>query len=256
MANILIIDGYSAISSLYCEILEEYGHYVFPANSGMEALLVALNKIIEIAVVDDRLPDFDAEEVFTRLKQLQPHVLGILSVSTIFGPAPDAQRWDGLFTKSADYTLLVAEVDRLAGILSSPSHLSSSVMNYDLFSAHDFGSERKTSSVETIVSGLQHNGINLKKSYKYLGSNEKGTIDRHADRSNQDVDEMTNSLMMDLFKKKILEGKQDVQQLKGSWEEASEFVRIHFSKLRRIRVNNQGKLHRLYQDSVAELKKV
>ena len=113
MANILIVDSYPAISSLYCEALEEYGHHVFPAKSGMEALLVALNKIIDIAVVDDTLPDLDAEEVITRLKQLQPHVLGILSISSIFGPAPDGQRWDGLFTKSADYTLLEAEVDRL-----------------------------------------------------------------------------------------------------------------------------------------------
>ena len=256
MANILIVDSYPAISSFYCEALEEYGHHVFPANSGMEAILVALSKIIHIAVVDDKLPDLDAEEVFTRLKQLQPHMRGILSVSSILGSTPDAQRWDGLFTKSADYTLLEAEVDRLAGISSSPSHLSSSVQNYNLFSAHDFGSEGKSSSAETAVSGLQYDGINLKKSWKYLESNKKGTIDLHPDPSNQDADEIINSLIMDLFKKKILERKQDVQQLKGSWEEANEFLRTHFGKLSRIILNNQGKFHRLYQDSIAELKKV
>lgn len=47
------------------------------------------------------------------------------------------------------------------------------------------------------------------------------------DGSNQDVDEITNSLMMDLFKREILERKHDVQQLKGSWEETSESLRIH-----------------------------
>ena len=73
--------------------------------------------------------------------------------------------------------------------------------------------------------------------------------------SNQDVDEMTSSLMIDLFKRKILEGKQDLQQLRGTWEEASELLQIHFGKLSRIMVENQGKLHRLYQDSIAELKK-
>jgi hypothetical protein len=77
----------------------------------------------------------------------------------------------------------------------------------------------------------------------------------HNAPSIQDVDEMTESLMMELFKKKILEGKQDVQKLKGSWEEASELLRIHFGKLSRIMMNNQGTLHRLYQDSIAELKK-
>jgi hypothetical protein len=73
--------------------------------------------------------------------------------------------------------------------------------------------------------------------------------------SNQDANEMTASLMIDVFKRKILEGKQDPQQLRGTWEEASELLRIHFGKLSRIMVENKGKLHRLYQDSIEELKK-
>ena len=73
--------------------------------------------------------------------------------------------------------------------------------------------------------------------------------------SNQDVNEMTDSLMIDLFKKIILEAKLDLQELSGSWEEASEFLRIHFGKLSRVMMNNQGTLHRLYQDSITELRK-
>ncbi|MEJ2363223.1 MAG: hypothetical protein P8075_04940 [Deltaproteobacteria bacterium] len=72
---------------------------------------------------------------------------------------------------------------------------------------------------------------------------------------NQDVNEMTDSLMIDLFKKIILEAKLDLQELSGSWEEASEFLRIHFGKLSRVMMNNQGTLHRLYQDSITELRK-
>ena len=116
MANILIVDSYHAVNLLYQEVLTEHGHNVFPATSGKEALLVALDRTIDIAVVEDRLPDFSADEVFIRLKLLQPHVRGILSVSSIFGSTPDGERWDGLIGKSSDYTLLRAEVDRLAGL--------------------------------------------------------------------------------------------------------------------------------------------
>ena len=74
-------------------------------------------------------------------------------------------------------------------------------------------------------------------------------------RSNQDVDKMTDSLMIELFKKIILEGKMDLQQLSGTWEEASKFLSVHFGKLSRVMMNNQGNLHRLYQDSITELRK-
>ena len=116
MANILIVDSYSAVSLLYREVLEEHGHGVFTAASGREALLVALHRPIDIAVVDDKLPDFSPDEVLTRLKQIRPEVRGILNVSSIFGSASNGERWDGLIGKSSDYTLLGAEVDRLAGL--------------------------------------------------------------------------------------------------------------------------------------------
>lgn len=73
--------------------------------------------------------------------------------------------------------------------------------------------------------------------------------------SNQDVNEMTESLMVDVFKRILLEAKLDLQELKGTWEEASEFLQLHFGKLSRVMVTNKGKLHRLYQDSITELRK-
>jgi hypothetical protein len=75
-------------------------------------------------------------------------------------------------------------------------------------------------------------------------------------RSNKDVNDMTDSLMIDLFKKIILEAKLDLQGLRGTWEEASEILRVHFGKLSRVMVENRGNLHRLYQDSITKLRKV
>jgi hypothetical protein len=74
-------------------------------------------------------------------------------------------------------------------------------------------------------------------------------------RSNEDMNEMTDSLMIDVFKKKILGGKLDLRELRGSWEEASELLLVHFGKLSRVMLQNQGRLHRLYQDTIAELRK-
>ena len=116
MANILIVDSYDPVNLLYCEVLGEYGHHVFSARSGRDALQVALDETINIAVVDDKLPDLPAEEVFIRLKQLQPQIQGILSVSSIFSDPLNRVRWDGLIAKSCDYTLLRTEVDKLAGV--------------------------------------------------------------------------------------------------------------------------------------------
>ena len=74
-------------------------------------------------------------------------------------------------------------------------------------------------------------------------------------RSNQDVNQMTESLMIDLFKRIIIEAKIDLQELRGTWEEASEILRVHFGKLSRVMVENRGNLHRLYQDSITELRR-
>lgn len=165
MANILIVDSYPAVSSLYCEVLEESGHHVHPATSGREALLVAVHKTIDIAIVDDRLPDFSANEVLIRLKQLQPHVRGILTVTSIFGAPSDAERWHGLVAKSADYTLLEAEVDRqVAEISLRLSRIKSDTQAYSQFSATTIASESGTTSVPITLPQSQRCDKNLKRS--------------------------------------------------------------------------------------------
>ena len=69
-----------------------------------------------------------------------------------------------------------------------------------------------------------------------------------------DVDEMTDSLMMDVFRRAILGGKVNLEALKGTWEEASYLLLLHFGKLSRVMVENQGTLHRLYLDCIVGLR--
>jgi hypothetical protein len=70
-----------------------------------------------------------------------------------------------------------------------------------------------------------------------------------------DVGEMKDRMMIDLFKKKLLEAKTDLTQLRGSWGEDSEILRNHFGKISRTMVSNENKLRNLYQAAIDELKK-
>ena len=74
------------------------------------------------------------------------------------------------------------------------------------------------------------------------------------DRNLRDVGEMTNRLLIDLFKKRIHETKLDPEQLRGSWAEACYILRNHFCKLSRIMIQNEYELHNLYRTAVEELR--
>lgn len=119
MANILIVDTYPSIGLLYREVLQEQGHRVLVALSGEEALRLALCEPIDIVVLDDRLPDFEADELLRKLKRVQPHILGVLSVSSTFGSPINADLWDAIFVKTNDFGVLESAVERLCHESSS-----------------------------------------------------------------------------------------------------------------------------------------
>ncbi len=76
------------------------------------------------------------------------------------------------------------------------------------------------------------------------------------DRGARDVGEMTNRLIIDLFKMKIHETELDPKRLKGSWDEACEILQSHFGKISRVMVQNEYKLHSLYRTAIQEIKQL
>jgi len=56
-----------------------------------------------------------------------------------------------------------------------------------------------------------------------------------------DVGEMKDRMMIDLFKKKLQERDADLNQLRGSWHEASEILKAHFGKITRTMVSKSRK---------------
>jgi CheY-like chemotaxis protein len=119
MAHILVADSYLAIGLLYREVLQDQGHAVSLAMSGREACLLGLKQRFDIAIVDDRLPDFDPEELLGELRRHQPRIRGILCVSSIFGPRANPGLWDGTFNKNHDFRILEAVVARICRQSSS-----------------------------------------------------------------------------------------------------------------------------------------
>jgi CheY-like chemotaxis protein len=120
MAHILVADSYLAIGLLYRDVLQDQGHAVSLAMSGREACLLGLKERFDIAIVDDRLPDFDPEELLGELRGSQPLIRVILSVSSIFGQRGNPGLWHGIFNKNHDFRILEAEVARLCRESSSP----------------------------------------------------------------------------------------------------------------------------------------
>ena len=70
------------------------------------------------------------------------------------------------------------------------------------------------------------------------------------------VREMTDRVMINVFKKKIQEAELDAKRLKGTWAEASDILESHFGKVSRIMTSNQKKLQTLYRIALKELKRV
>ncbi|MGD8314811.1 MAG: hypothetical protein PVI17_08715, partial [Syntrophobacterales bacterium] len=70
-----------------------------------------------------------------------------------------------------------------------------------------------------------------------------------------DVRELTDRVMIDIFKKKIRETETDPKRLLGTWIEAREILQNHFGKVSRIMNLNQYKLQRLYKTAIKELAK-
>ena len=70
------------------------------------------------------------------------------------------------------------------------------------------------------------------------------------------VREMTDRVMIDVFKKKIQEAELDAKRLKGTWTEASDILESHFGKVSRIMTSNQKELQTLYRIALKELKRV
>lgn len=88
MASILVVDDELSMREFLSIFLEKEGHTVLTADSGEEALLIARQEQIDLAISDIRMPGMGGLELLSRLKVLQPDLAFILI--TAFASPDDA----------------------------------------------------------------------------------------------------------------------------------------------------------------------
>lgn len=120
MADILIVDSYRILGTFYQEILREEGHQVFVATNSKEAIDLASEHHIDVVVVEERLPDLQAEKLLHKLKQLQPHIQGTICTVTDFGRKAESDLCDESVMKTSDFSILQKKVKELLQRSSSP----------------------------------------------------------------------------------------------------------------------------------------
>lgn len=69
----------------------------------------------------------------------------------------------------------------------------------------------------------------------------------------RDVRQMSDRVMIDLFKRKINDMKRSPRHLKGTWHEAGDLLTTHFGKISRIMDQNKKNLLKLYQTAIKEM---
>ncbi len=68
-----------------------------------------------------------------------------------------------------------------------------------------------------------------------------------------DVRQMSDRVMIDLFKRKINDMNRSPRHLQGTWHEAGDLLITHFGKISRIMDQNRKNLLKLYQTAIKEV---
>jgi CheY-like chemotaxis protein len=76
-AEILIVDDDRSSCEILSKILSLRGYHVDIANDGPTALELVKKKTYGLALIDYRMPGMDGVELYRRIRQLRPDVVGV-----------------------------------------------------------------------------------------------------------------------------------------------------------------------------------
>lgn len=87
MIRVLIVDDETRLAEAFREQLTEEGMEVLIASHGKEALSILKREVIDVAVLDIKLPDIDGVDLLLKVKQMEPTIevimlTGFASVAT------------------------------------------------------------------------------------------------------------------------------------------------------------------------------
>jgi two-component system response regulator AtoC len=76
--SILIVDDEEVIRETLCDVLKKRGYDIFLASSGKETLEILRKSIIDLILLDIRLPDVDGLEVLKKVREFDSEILVIM----------------------------------------------------------------------------------------------------------------------------------------------------------------------------------
>ena len=76
--SILIVDDDEIMQQTLCDVLKKKGYEIFSVGSGNGALSIIKKNIIDLVLLDMRLPDVDGIEVLKKIKELDTEILVII----------------------------------------------------------------------------------------------------------------------------------------------------------------------------------
>lgn len=71
MARIMIIDDVASIRNIVASVLQNFGHRIFHAGSGEEALTIAKGRRVHLVITDINMPGMDGITLIERLKLIE-----------------------------------------------------------------------------------------------------------------------------------------------------------------------------------------
>jgi DNA-binding NtrC family response regulator len=109
IANILIIEDNEDLSFTILKVLQKEGYRIFTAKSGEEGLLVLRKELVDLILLDLKLPKMNGLEVLSEVREIDSDMAVIMmTASTDVKPAIEAMKKGAL-----DYLMKPFELDEL-----------------------------------------------------------------------------------------------------------------------------------------------
>jgi len=108
-ANLLIVEDNEDLCQTLADVLRKGGHKVRTAFTGKHALSILKNDIIDLVLLDIKLPDINGIKILKEIKETDPDILVIMITATTDArPAVDAMKMGAY-----DYLMKPFELDQL-----------------------------------------------------------------------------------------------------------------------------------------------
>ena len=113
-ANLLIVEDNKDMCQTLADVLKKEGFHVKTAFSGEDALKILKNQLIDLVLLDLRLPKMDGLEVLSHIKEIDPDLLAIM-ITAVSDPRPAVA---AMKAGAYDYLNKPFELDELKLVVS------------------------------------------------------------------------------------------------------------------------------------------